>query len=282
MIKSSVFDLSSVCKAGWGAHYCLLYRSAEDLISLLTQYFKFGLKNNEYCIWITPDSNAGEKAIKSLNDAMPGSYDRQKKGQLEFFDTSEWYLKGGSFHSDRVLGVWSDRLKLSTEQGYRGMRVTGDLSLLDKADWHNLMDYEMLVDQSIVHHKFMAICSYSLDNLDTNRVIDVVHHHQVTIAKNNGEWHIFQNPGRAELDLLKSFVDITDSAYSKKHIFDLPVLYPDKCNGCGLCVDACQNGLLYLTDNRISIRNGTCDWCTSCEAICSSNAIACPFEIITS
>ena len=39
----------------WGTHLCLFYQTAEDLIDILVPYFKAGLRNNEFCLWITSE-----------------------------------------------------------------------------------------------------------------------------------------------------------------------------------------------------------------------------------
>lgn len=60
-----------------------------------------------------------------------------------------------------------------------------------------------------------------------------------------------------------------------------PLIYPEKCNGCGLCVSVCNCGALVLVDNVITIIEvEECDWCTQCEAVCPTGAIICPFEIV--
>ncbi|MFH1416584.1 MAG: MEDS domain-containing protein [Elusimicrobiota bacterium] len=37
----------------WGTHLCQFYRTKQDLIEILVPYFKQGLENNEFCMWIT-------------------------------------------------------------------------------------------------------------------------------------------------------------------------------------------------------------------------------------
>ncbi|WP_269849247.1 MEDS domain-containing protein [Methanosarcina horonobensis] len=49
-----------------GTHFCLFYRTKEDLIDVLVPYFKAGLDNNEFCIWIIPESLSLEETKKSL------------------------------------------------------------------------------------------------------------------------------------------------------------------------------------------------------------------------
>lgn len=41
--------------ARWGTHFCQFYQTKEDLIDILVPYFKAGLQNNEFCIWVTSE-----------------------------------------------------------------------------------------------------------------------------------------------------------------------------------------------------------------------------------
>ena len=62
---------------------------------------------------------------------------------------------------------------------------------------------------------------------------------------------------------------------------EMPVIYLEKCNGCGLCVSVCSCKALVLVDNVITvIETVECDWCTLCEVVCPTGAISCPFEIV--
>ncbi|MFC1969545.1 ATP-binding protein [Chloroflexota bacterium] len=61
----------------------------------------------------------------------------------------------------------------------------------------------------------------------------------------------------------------------------MPRVELEKCNGCGLCVSVCRCGAFVLIGNIITvIETHECHWCTDCELICPTGAIACPFEIV--
>jgi len=61
----------------------------------------------------------------------------------------------------------------------------------------------------------------------------------------------------------------------------IPLVDPEKCSGCGLCISACECNALVLVNDIISIiETGECVWCTECEVVCPTGAITCPFEIV--
>ena len=64
-------------------------------------------------------------------------------------------------------------------------------------------------------------------------------------------------------------------------MIEMPSINPEKCDGCGLCINVCSHNGLALVDNVIVvIETEECDWCTLCEAVCRPGAISCPFEIV--
>src|SRR4030042_6462306 len=94
----------------WGTHFCQFYQTKEDLLDILVPYFKAGLENNEFCMWITAEPLQEREAEEALRKAVP-DFDRcLKSGQIEVLPHDGWFLKGGVFGSDRVLNGWVDRL----------------------------------------------------------------------------------------------------------------------------------------------------------------------------
>jgi MinD superfamily P-loop ATPase len=64
-------------------------------------------------------------------------------------------------------------------------------------------------------------------------------------------------------------------------MIEMPVIDTEKCSGCGLCVEVCQQNVLILIGDIVTVNTaGNCDWCTDCEIVCMEGALTCPFEIV--
>ncbi|MGA9141147.1 MAG: MEDS domain-containing protein, partial [Methanocella sp.] len=130
----------------WGTHFSLFYQTKQDLIDVLVPYFKAGLKNNEFCMWITAESlNAGE--VKAyMAEAMPDFNVYFEKGQIEIIPYTEWYTINGGFDPEGVLTGWIEKLRKAGERGFRGLRATGDVPWLETGGWKDFLDYEQNVN----------------------------------------------------------------------------------------------------------------------------------------
>jgi len=70
----------------WGTHFCQFYETKEDLIDILAPYFKAGLENNEFCMWITSGPLHVEDAKRALKEKVKDLDDYIEKGQIEILD----------------------------------------------------------------------------------------------------------------------------------------------------------------------------------------------------
>ncbi|PIX27264.1 MAG: hypothetical protein COZ67_03210, partial [Chloroflexi bacterium CG_4_8_14_3_um_filter_45_15] len=173
-------------------------------IEILVPYFKAGLENNEFCMWITSEPLQVEEAKAALKKAVINPDDYIKKGQIEILDYSEWYTRAGKFDADEVLQGWVDKEKLALEKGLDGLRLTGNTFWLEPKDWKDFYDYEAMVDRVIGQYHMLAICTYSLELCGINDVLDVVSNHQFAILRRAGEWEIIVSAGRKRsIDALK-------------------------------------------------------------------------------
>jgi PAS domain S-box-containing protein len=182
--------------AVWGTHFCQFYKTKRDLIDILVPYFKAGLENNEFCMWVTSKPLTEKDAAKTLSKVLPDFDSYLKKGQIEIIPHDRWYLRNGVFNSKKVLRGWLKKLDKALSKGYDGLRLTGNTFWLGKKDWRNFTDYEKEVDSVIGKYKIIALCTYSLDKCKASEVIDVVQNHQFALIKREDRWEIVENSER--------------------------------------------------------------------------------------
>lgn len=177
----------------WGTHSCLFYKTKEDLLDILVPYFKAGLENNEFCIWITSDPLSEKEAEDALMNVLP-NFDRYlQKEQIQILPHSQWYLQNGKVNLDRVLNSWIDKLNQALSAGFAGMRVTGNITWLEKVDWENYCDYERQVNNVIGKYQMIAICTYSLDRCGATEVVDVIDGHRYALIRREGKWEVIKS-----------------------------------------------------------------------------------------
>ena len=144
----------------WGTHFCQFYENKEDLIEVLVPYFKTGLENNEFCMWVTSQPLEVEDAKEALRKAVPDIDVYLEKEQLEIISYSHWYVKDGSFDSDRVLNGWVEKLNKALSNGYDGLRLTGNTFWPEKEDWNDFVNYEKKVDRVLGNYQMIALYTY--------------------------------------------------------------------------------------------------------------------------
>ncbi|MFC1862247.1 PAS domain S-box protein, partial [Chloroflexota bacterium] len=109
------------------------------------------------------------------------------------------YLKGGSFELQRVLNDWIDKLNIAKDNGYDGIRLTGNTAWLEEKDWVDFAEYEAAIDNVIGDHQMIALCSYSVDKCGLSEVMDVVNNHQFALIKRKGKWTMISSAERERL-----------------------------------------------------------------------------------
>ena len=197
-LRSSGIDI--IGDVPWGTHFCQFYQTKEDLMDILVPYFKAGLENNEFCMWITSQPLDVEGAKEALRRAVPDLDVYVEKGQIEIIPYTQWYVKDGVFDSDRVLNGWVEKLNQALANGYDGLRLTGNTFWLEKEDWNDFFDYEKEVDRVLDNYQMIALCTYCLDKCNAKEIIDVVVNHQFTLIKKDGKWGQIESSKRKKAE----------------------------------------------------------------------------------
>lgn len=179
--------------APWGTHLCQFYQTTRDLMEILVPYFEAGLKNNEFCMWVTSPPLTVEEATLALAKEVPGLQHFQENGQILVISYTDWYLKDGRFDEDQVMSGWISMLDHALERGFDGLRTAGNSFQVKDTGWHEFNRYEAAVNSLIATNPMIAICSYSLDKCSSAEIVDVVSTHQFALVKREDKWEMIES-----------------------------------------------------------------------------------------
>src|SRR5882672_11411266 len=133
--------ISVIGDVRWGTHFCYFYETQQDQLDALVPYFKAGLENNEFCLWVISEPLTEEVARSALHQAVPDLDRYLAERSIEIHPYVEWYLTGGAFDLYRVINGWHEKLKHTLARGYTGMRVSGNTAWIQRKDWQEFQQY---------------------------------------------------------------------------------------------------------------------------------------------
>ena len=200
--------ISVVDNIPWGTHFCFFYETQEDLLDILVLYFKIGLENDEFCLWIISKSEllTAQEATSALRKAVPELDRYMAKGAIEVVDHDEWFLAGSPFDHNRVVNRFKDKASDAQARGYAGMRINGSPAWMQEGNAKELLEFEKELEELIVNECIIASCTYPLAWCGAIELLDVTRTHQFAIVRRQGNWELIETPelkqAKAEIERL--------------------------------------------------------------------------------
>lgn len=188
----------------WGTHFCLFYETKEDLLDFFIPFLKAGLEHHEFCLCVASEPLIVEEAEQAMRKALPNFERYLEEGQIEITPHTDWYLKDGHFDEGRVLQGWIDKLNQALAKGFSGIRFAANI-LLEKSDWESFARYEAKLEETLRDLRIEGLCAYSLNLYSVANMLDVIGHHQFTLARRDGMWEPLEGAvlKRAHEEILK-------------------------------------------------------------------------------
>jgi len=199
-VKLRKTSIDVVGNIPWGTHFCQFYQTKEDLIDILVPYFKAGLEDNEFCMWITAEPLNAAEAHKALQKKVRNLDDYIKKGQIEILEHTQWYTKSENIDPEAIIQDCINKAEYALKKGFDGLRITGNSVLLERKEKEKFSSYEERANILIANYRMLALCSYSLDNCSPSEIIDVVSNHKFALIKQDNEWKIIQSSEHKKTD----------------------------------------------------------------------------------
>jgi PAS domain S-box-containing protein len=188
--------ISVVGDLPWGAHFCYFYETKQDLLDILIPYFKTGLENKEFCLWVISNSEllTVEEAKSELRNALPDLDRYMAERSIEVVGHDDWFLSGNTFDPHTVANRFRKKLNEALARGYAGMRVNGSPAWLHDAGPQELRKFEAELDKLFPNERTIASCTYPIATIGADEIFDVARTHQFAIARRHGEWEVLETP----------------------------------------------------------------------------------------
>jgi sugar-specific transcriptional regulator TrmB len=147
-------------------HVVLFYDSIDMKHEILFNYLKGGLDIGEAATYICTEETP-EEILSGMREFGIDVDAYTKNGALKVISYSEFYIKDGKFDIQEVMDGWDTFYEETRSAGFKGLRVTGEMSCFIKHDLiDELLEYEKAL-HSVLDMPIMAVCAYSSQALGT-------------------------------------------------------------------------------------------------------------------
>jgi hypothetical protein len=185
--------IEQIGKIPWGTHFCQFYKNTAELTEIIIPYFKTGLENNEYCLWITGKMMTAHQAADTIRKALPAFSEYNDKKQIEFSDYDKLVSQDGTVDPQNVIEKLVAIYHKAITQGYSGMRLSTNPCADNDKSWDCCNIYEKELHKTAEKYNIIANCTYFLDRCNPAELINVDNRHCFSLLKRHDKWELTIN-----------------------------------------------------------------------------------------
>ncbi|MFN8194814.1 MAG: MEDS domain-containing protein [Nocardioidaceae bacterium] len=161
-----------------GDHVCGFYYGDEERDALLMPFLRGALASGDKCVAVV-DSVPPAELLSRLEGDLDVA-DCVATGQLEMYDSSQTYLRTGTFEPDEMIAFWESRAQATSEEGcYPFAWVVGEMSWLDRVrpERERVVRYESWANAFAARFPQAVLCLYDLRRLGSGVLLDLIKTH---------------------------------------------------------------------------------------------------------
>jgi hypothetical protein len=163
----------------------MFYECVDDKYRVLFEFLRAGLDGQEAVAYVAGGDETPGRVRTLLEEDGVDVDGCEKKGGLQIMGYRDWYLADGVFDVKRTLTLWAKLLSDALAEGFKGLRVAGDVSWFFKCGLKDqLLEYENALHR-VLDLPLIAICAYSLPVLmglnEAQLVVDLIKAHNNVI-----------------------------------------------------------------------------------------------------
>jgi hypothetical protein len=166
-------------------HVVMFYECVDDKYRVLFEFLRAGLDGQKAVAYVAGGDETPGRVRTLLEEDGVDVDGCEKKGGLQIMGYRDWYLADGVFDVKRTLTLWAKLLSDALAEGFKGLRVAGDVSWFFKCGLKDqLLEYENALHR-VLDLPLIAICAYSLPVLmglnEAQLVVDLIKAHNNVI-----------------------------------------------------------------------------------------------------
>ncbi len=172
-------------------HLCLIYETRKELLEVVIPFIRTGLEQSDRCVCIA-DENSAKDVLNAIDVSGVDTAKAMVSGALMILTKQESYLKDGAFDPDRMIRFFEDSTEKALTDGFRALRVTGEMTLALSGGFvmDRLIEYEAKLNSFFEKNACLALCLYNRKRFPAPVIKDVIRSHRSVIFGGR----IFPNP----------------------------------------------------------------------------------------
>lgn len=177
----------------WGTHFCSIFETPEDLIFMMVSYFKAGLENNEYCVYVVADSQSIPDIVRTIGKAIAGIERYINEGSIKIITYSDLMGSPDNHTSDEMLAKWDELLEMALLQGYEGLRINNDHFFSGQTTSLCLAGPSVDIQAHIKNKNILVLSTCPVSECSAAEIIEIITLHGTVCVKRNGLWDLFES-----------------------------------------------------------------------------------------
>lgn len=171
----------------WGTHFCYFWENKEDLLDASTAFFRAGLEDRQFCLWVVFRPVTEQDALRALREVIPGMDRYFASGAMQIMLHSEEIPE-----PRETMRFIQLKLNAALAQGYNGIRIAGSPACLQKANPNWFREFEWELGKTVAQQNIVALCYFSLAESSAAEILDAARSHRFVLARPEGDWKIIE------------------------------------------------------------------------------------------
>ncbi|HEY8261722.1 MAG TPA: PAS domain S-box protein [Methylosinus sp.] len=185
--------IESVGALPWGAHFCQLYDTVDELLEILVPFLAAGLAARELCVWAVSAPLDVETATVALRRIIPDLDARLAAGHIEIMPSDRFFFRDGPLDPGGALEPLESKLDAAFARGFEGMRIAGNLIEAGAEDRRHIAHCEKRLRAFVSSRRILSVCAHPLSCRGADEALEIIARHDFALMRRNGRWEVIKN-----------------------------------------------------------------------------------------